>query len=158
MQPGSAVPTGLAVYCRMLHPAYGSQDQRVRWREIAVWADTELTPHAAHGSVSILEHIPDTLSPADDGDPQVGSMDLSDFSALADILSHGDSYQETWWAVWDGHGWDRVSMGGVPGEWHLVPDPVPATVRKGPRLQLPYRDYLLVRGTTAEAMKGISHR
>ncbi len=153
MRPGATVPTEFPAYCRILHPAYDSQDQRVRWREMAAWAGTELTPHALYGTIALPEHVPAAPCPAGHGDPSVGAMDLHDFSALVNILSRWHPDQETWWAVWDGYGWDhRVSVVTATGERHLVPDSVPATVREGPRLQLPYRDYLLVHGTAEDAM------
>lgn len=153
MQPGAIVPTGFPAYCRILHPAYDAQEQRVRWREMAAWAGTELTPHALYGTITLPEHVPAAPCPADHGDPSVAAMDLHNFSALVDILSYYYPDQETWWAVWDGYGWDhRISVVIATGERHPVPDPVPATVREGPRLQLPYRDYLLVQGTTEDAL------
>lgn len=152
VQVGAIVPTGFPSYCRILHPAYREHGQRVRWRELAAWAGTELTSHAGYEYIALPEHPLSAPSPASGGDPLVGSMDVEDFATLVGIVSGHRPDPETWWGVWDGHGWDgRVSVVMATGERRLVPDPVPTAVRQAPRLKLPYRNYLIAHGTPEDA-------
>lgn len=152
MVVGSTIPTEFPAYCRILHPAYGEPARRVRWHEMASWAKTRLTPHAQYGYVALPEHVPALPCPADNGDPMVGDMDHEDFEALVQIVSRHAEI-DTWWGIWDGHGWDHaVSIVIDTGARHRVPDPVPASIRQGPRLCLPGRDYLMVHGSAEGAL------
>jgi hypothetical protein len=67
--------------------------------------------------------------------------------------------EDCWFCAWDGFGWDSAveyaafTATGTPPEIvrEPKPDPVPASVRNGPRVRLPNREYLLYQGP-AEAV------
>jgi hypothetical protein len=58
--------------------------------------------------------------------------------------------EDCWFCAWDGFGWDSAveyaafTATGTPPEIvrEPKPDPVPASVRNGPRVRLPNREYL----------------
>ncbi len=66
--------------------------------------------------------------------------------------------QRCWFCVWDGYGWDGVYLTASDGaaaaepgcgRW---PEPVPAEVRGGSRVELPNRHYLLYSGPVEAAL------
>ena len=80
---------------------------------------------------------------------------------LAEILRDWTTTpQRCWFCVWDGYGWDggvlclAASDGAAAAEPSSGrrPDPVPADVRGGSRVELPNRDYLLYCGPVEAAL------
>ena len=78
---------------------------------------------------------------------------------LAEILRDWTTTpQWCWFCVWDGYGSDGVYLTASDGAAAAEPssgrrpDPVPALVRGGSRVELPNRDYLLYSGTVEAAV------
>jgi len=154
------VPDGFAAYARVLHPVEtpGNGDRPVRWAEVAVWSGMPLRSDAQFHSVALPQTAPGEPPPFAGG-PREGGLYLPDAEILAAIARDWTATPEDcWFCVWDGFGWDTVSRSaftpaGEPPT--IVPkrsaDPVPPSVRDGPRVRHPNRNYLLYRGP-AEAV------
>ena len=148
----SVVPGGFQAYARVLHPAERAEpgrEDKVRWAEVAAWSGMALNSDSQFASIALPPNEPPGPAPWA-GRPQQGSLDAGDAAALVDILAgHTGTPGHCWFGVWDGYGWDNTVVltpqdsRGVPLK---VPDPVPASVRAGPRVRLPNRDYLLYEG------------
>jgi hypothetical protein len=166
-QVTSVIPGGFAAYARLLHPAeeplHGG-DRVVRWREVAAWSGAALEPGAQFHEIALPPVRPATEAPWRSQGPYPGSLYPPDAAALAGILRAWTTTPERcWFCVWDGYGWDGGvaltasddALGddapdyGAPG---VEPDPVPAAVRDGGRVELPHREYLLYRGPVEAAL------
>lgn len=162
--PGSGVaaivPDGFPAYVRILHPGRGTDDRPVRWAEVAARSGRTMHRladfHALAGTTpfpSGIGDIPWIKS------PQQGNLPADLLTALIAILAgHTTTTASCWFCLWDGYGWIHGSPAvstfsfGAPG--HAAPgenDPpvppaLPVEVLRGPRVHLPYRDYLLFSG------------
>ena len=150
----SVVPGGFDAYARVLHPAEHPLrgDRLVRWAEVADWGGTPLRADAQFHTVALPRVRPEREAPWSGQGPQAGSLYPPDAEALAGIVREWTTTPERcWFCVWDGYGWDGalLTTAGQPSV-HLS-DPVPGPVRRGPRVRLPHRDYLLYAGP-AEAV------
>ena len=137
----SFVPRGFEAYARILHPADepgNGPGRLVRWREVAEWSGMPLRDNAQFHSIAMPPHRPATESPVGQG-PRLGSLYAPDALALANL---GKSWTETadqcWFGVWDGYGW------------------FPDSLRQGPRVHLPNRDYVLCTGPVASVLAPLS--
>jgi hypothetical protein len=158
----SVVPGGFEAYARVLHPAeeplHGG-DRVVRWAEVATWSGLPLRPGSQFHSIALPLVRPQGEAPWTGQGPHQGSLYPPDAVILAEILRDWTATpQRCWFCVWDGYGWGGVSLtaskGAVapePGSGRR-PDPVPAAVRGGSRVELPHRDYLLYRGPVDAAL------
>ena len=158
----SLVPGGFEAYARVLHPAedplHGG-DRVVRWAEVAGWSSLPLRPGSQFHSIALPRVRPEDEAPWTGQGPHQGSLYPPDAVILAGILRDWTTTpQRCWFCVWDGYGWNGVyltaSDGGAAaepgsGRW---PDPVPAGVRGGSRVELPNRDYLLYSGPVEAAL------
>ena len=154
------VPDGFAAYARVLHPVEtpGNGGRPVRWAEVAVWSGMPLRSDAQFHSVALPQTAPGEPPPFAGG-PREGGLYLPDAEILAAIARDWTATPEDcWFCVWDGFGWDTVSRSAfTPADEPptIVPkrsaDPVPPSVRDGPRVRHPNRNYLLYRGP-AEAV------
>ena len=137
----SFVPRGFEAYARLLHPADepgNGSGRLVRWRDVAEWSGMPLRTDAQFHSVAMPPNHPDAESPTDRR-PRVGSLYAPDALALAHI---GESWTATadrcWFCVWEGYGW------------------FPDSLRHGPRVQLPNRDYVMYTGPVASVLGPLS--
>ncbi len=169
----SVVPSGFEAYARVLHPAQEplhDGGRAVRWAEVAAWSGLPLRPGSQFHSIALPRVRPRGEAPWIGQGPDQGSLYPPDAVILAGILRHWTTTpQQCWFCVWDGYGWDRtvylfISDGASavkPGSGRR-PDPVPAHVRDGRRVELPYRDYLLYRGPVEAALAtvglGVGHQ
>lgn len=146
----SVVPSGFEAYARILHPAEepGPGGRLVRWRDVAVWSGIELTPDAPFHSVALPPVRPEAPPPWSGRGPRQGRLSLPDALVLAEVLGRFTSTPERcWFGLWAGYGFDGlplVAEGSPPAEARS--DPVPSTVRAGPLVRLPNREYLLYTG------------
>jgi hypothetical protein len=152
----SVVPAGFEAYARVLHPAevtaWGGH-RVVRWREVAAWSGVPLAPDAQFHTVALPPHRPEAPAPWSGQGPHEGSLYPPDAEILAEILrGFTTTPEECFFCIWDGYGWGGTpaSAGTTSGS---LPRLVPEAVRRGPRVRLPGRDYLLYTGPT-EAITG----
>lgn len=145
----SVVPAGFAAYARVLHPA---EDPRhghrlVRWNEVAAWSGLPLHPDAQFHTVALPPTRPAAPAPWSGQGPHAGSLYPPDAEVLAEVLrGRTTTPEECFFAIWDGYGWGGTLLS-TPGTPPVtLPDSVPAAARRGPRLRLPGRDYLLYTG------------
>lgn len=162
----SVIPGGFESYARVLHPAedplHGG-DRVVRWAEVAAWSGLPLRPDSQFHSIALPQVRPHADAPWHSQGPYQGSLYPPDALVLTDMLrAWTTTPQQCWFCVWDGYGWDGVYMTATDGPdasapgFGRLPDPVPAAVRDGPRVQLPNRDYLLYRGPAEAALATVS--
>jgi hypothetical protein len=125
----------------------------VRWAEVAAWSGMPLRPEAQFHSIALPPVRPQRPAPCSSQGPHEGSLYLPDAEALAGLVRQWTTTPgHCWFCVWDGYGWDGRTLYSRPGQPSVrLPDPVPATIRDGPRVHLPNRDYLLYAGP-AEAV------
>jgi len=158
----SVIPGGFEAYARVLHPAeeplHGG-GRVVRWAEVAAWSGLPLRPGSQFHSIALPRARPEGEAPWTGQGPHRGSLYPPDAMILAGILRDWTTApQRCWFCVWDGYGWDGVYLTASDGaaaaepssgRW---PDPVPAEVRGGSRVELPNRDYLLHCGPVEAAL------
>jgi hypothetical protein len=137
----SLVPAGFQAYARVLHPAdepSNGSGRLMRWREVAGWSGIPLRDDAQFHSIAMPPNRPATESPVVQG-PRLGSLYAPDALALANI---GERWTATadrcWFCVWEGYGWH------------------PDSLRHGPRVQLPRRDYVMCMGPVASVLGPLS--
>jgi hypothetical protein len=159
----SVVPGGFEAYARVLHPSdeplHGG-DRVVRWAEVAAWSGLPLRPGSQFHSIALPRVRPGGEAPWTGQGPGRGSLYPPDAMILAEILRDWTTTpQQCWFCVWDGYGWDHTvyltaSDGATEAEPSAGrrPDPVPAAVRGGSRVELPNRDYLLYSGPVEAAL------
>jgi hypothetical protein len=158
----SVTPSALEADARVLHPAeapHRGHGNLVRWREVAAWSGTPLRPDVQFHSIALPPTRPDTEAPWRGQGPRIGSLYPPDAEALADILKAWTSTPDRcWFCVWDGYGWGNIRMLAVSGEPSpRIPDPIPESVRQGPRVHLPNRDYLLYTGAVEVVVASVPH-
>jgi hypothetical protein len=113
------VPGGFAAYARICHPVRTGAEWRT-WAEVAAvtgrQAHSTMQWHAVLGSDSLWH-----------GDnPDLGNLAPHVFEALLGVLAEHTTSDTCWFCLWDGYG----GLGDQPG----------------PRVELPWRDYLLFTG------------
>jgi hypothetical protein len=155
----SVVPAGFEAYARVLHPAEvpgRGGDRLVRWAEVAAWSGMPLQRDAQFHSIALPPVRPQSEAPWSSQGPEEGSLYLPDAGELAGLLRGWTATPaQCWFCVWDGYDWAGTLLA-PPGETGArLPDPVPAAARNGPRVRLPYRDYLLYAGP-AEAVTALA--
>ena len=159
----SVVPGGFEAYARVLHPAeepLHDGDRVVRWAEVAAWSGLPLRPSSQFHSIALPRVRPEGEAPWSSQGPHQGSLYPPDAVILAEILRDWTTTpQRCWFCVWDGYGWDggvylTASDGAAAAEpgSGLRPDPVPADVSGGSRVELPNRHYLLYCGPVEAAL------
>ena len=159
----SVIPGGFEAYARVLHPAeepLHDGDRVVRWTEVAAWSGLPLRPGSQFHSIALPRVRPQGEAPWISQGPRQGSPYPPDAVILAEILRDWTTTpQRCWFCVWDGYGWDggvylTASDGAAAAEPSSGrrPDPVPADVRGGSRVELPNRDYLLHCGPVEAAL------
>jgi len=149
----SLVPSGYEAYARILHPAAEPDmdlGRLVRWREVAAWSGMPMRKNAQFHSISLPPERPATEPPDFGQGPREGSLYAPDALVVAEI---GRGWTTTpdrcWFCVWDGYGWDNalwLTERGAP-EPAPISDPIPESVRQGPRVHLPLeRNHFLYSG------------
>lgn len=159
----SVVPTGFAAYARILHPAEepGRGSLLVRWRDVARWSGVDLRPDTQFHTIALPPERPGGPPPWRGQGPAEGRLYGPDAEALAAVLRCFTSTPEDCcFGLWDGYDFAGVpltSLGSSPAAPR--PDPIPAEIRRGPRVHLPGRDHLLYAGPVEAiaAPAGLGH-
>ena len=140
----SLVPPVFDRYARVLHPALryaGDDDVEVRWAEVAAVNDTVAHPLMQWpGVTGGFEYLTeDSQPPTWDGAPADGHLPVPVAAVLAGVLArHTTTPDDCWFGRWDGFGFDADRLADVP------------------RLRLPGRDLVLVRGAVADAVLNLA--
>lgn len=156
----SIVPSVFEAYARILHPAETPRNgdgRLVRWREAAAWSGLPLRSESQFHSIALSMVDPESPAPWSGQGPEQGTLYPPDAEILAGLLRQWTSTPEQcWFGLWDGYGWENirqlVALGEVP---QTIPDPIPESVRSGPRVRLPHRNYLLYSGPVEAAMASV---
>lgn len=149
-------PIGFPAYGRVFHPAYAEDGTPVRWATVAAHHGLSMTATSAFDQLLLPHHLPRGRDAWRGNPPHLGTLDTPQAERLIQILRcYTKTPDAITFALWDGLGWDgtvRVRPG-LPPE--PVPDPIPPTVRRGPRMRIPGRDYLVYRGHLEDALHWI---
>ena len=158
----SVVPGGFPAYSRILHPARGKNDEKIRWADVAVRSGSTM-----HRLVQFhaINRPPVSVSEVAVAPPEPGNLPPELLRVLCAVLDkHTSTPDSCWFCLWDGYGWlhdsgvstmeSRLigtfapppsSVAGVTPSASLPPV-LRAAVLNAPRVSLPYRDYLLFEG------------
>jgi hypothetical protein len=153
------VPSGFERYARICHPPTDEDGERVTWAQVA-----ERMGHVAHPQMQwhALVDASDYTSFRDaswQGDhPRRGNLAPDLLEALVGVLAaHTARAAECFFGLWAGWGWMDEGSSGVDGSWRgerretttgFVSRPPAFTEQelRRPRLELPGREYILLRG------------
>ncbi|WP_407342012.1 hypothetical protein [Pengzhenrongella phosphoraccumulans] len=121
------VPRVFGAYARLLHPAHDEDDRPVRWSDVA--ARTGRRVHATAQWDALVRwrgpSAEDGRWPG--GEPRIGNLEVDPLVALCDVLGrHTTTPDDCYFCLWEGFG----QLHGSPA----------------PRVSLPGREYLLLRG------------
>ena len=143
----SIVPGGFDAYVRLLHPIGARTNPdgiRVRWAEVAAWSGRALDRDSQFHAIAVSRDESEQPPPWHAAKPRQGSLEPDDVGALIEVLGrHTSTPSRCWFCIWDGYGW---------GDTPARPHPIPAEVRAGPRVALPWRDYFLYSGPIDAAL------
>lgn len=164
---GSVVPTGFGAYARIFHPARGAHppEVEVRWSEVAAWSGKTIHPEMQFHTIAVPSQAPE----APIYQPRLGLLSDGQSGALVGLLSKRTATPDACWlCLWEGYGY--LNPGATA--WFTVSSPgshpkpigsgltrfrfgMPKTATRGfperKRVTLPGRDYLLFKGSVAEA-------
>lgn len=147
-------PTGFPAYGRIFHPAQAADGTWVRWSTVADHNGVPMTATSDFFHLALPASVP-TVGTVWTGDPpQIGTLERHQAEHLIDVLvSHTSTPNAVTFALWDGLGWDHAALvrPGMPPA--LVPDPIPPSVRRGPRMRIPGRDYIVYTGAIGDALR-----
>lgn len=146
----SLAPAGFPAYGRLLHPAYGPDNARVRWADIADHHGVPMLPTSAFVHVALPERLRDGTT-AWIGRPPRGGLERRPAGRLVELLA---PYTQTA---------DRVSFAlradfgrhtrvGPNHPPEPAPDPIPPLARSGFRMRVPGREYIAYRGHLDDAL------
>jgi len=152
------VPRGFGAYARLLHPAHDEDDRPVRWTEVA--ARTGRQVHATAQWEALVRwrgpSAEDGLWPG--SEPHVGDLEVDSLVALCAVLGQRTTApDDVYFCLWEGWG----QLHGSPAVMHLgathlgsdehLPPALSDSEWRAPRVSLPGRDYLLLRGPLSAA-------
>jgi len=146
------IPDGFEAYSRVLHPVETPErgrDRLVRWRDVAERSGMPLRHNSQYHSIALPPERPATPGPDFGHGPRVGSLYSEDIRVLAEIGRRWTSTPELcWFCLWDGYGWNNMVFMVEHGASAppVPPDPIPDSVREGPKVRLPNRSYFVYSG------------
>jgi hypothetical protein len=130
----SVVPAGFEAYARVLHGLAGTAtggDRPARWAQVAAWSGVELVSGSQFPDIAFPDHEPPGAEPWPGQLPQVGTLHESEAVALGVLVAgHTTTPARCWFCTWEGWG---VELSSAPG----------------PRVELPWRNYVLSVGRLA---------
>ncbi len=124
----SVIPRGYAAYARILHPATGPGDERLRWSDVARSSGKVLHPLAQFAALAGRWAYDDSGGDSCPGDhPPEGCLDLPELRLLCQILAgYTSTPSSCWLTVWAG-------FGDLPEKWS----------RTAPQVRQPGREYYI---------------
>jgi hypothetical protein len=154
------VPNGFEAYVRVLHPAKGTNDEPMRWADVAAKCGRMM--HRLAQFHAINRPAITAVDPAVNG-PENGNLVPPLLKVLCATLGgYTSTPKSCFFCLWEGYGWLRDTGGrgrivftpvGYSGPPELpfaysdeVPEFIRAAVMAEPRVYLPGRDYLLFEG------------
>ncbi|WP_405085248.1 hypothetical protein [Microbispora sp. NBC_01389] len=143
------VPSGYAAYARVLHPADSESGEPVTWARVAEVTGRRVHPAARwHTLIDAAGPYGSCSELWPHGGPEVGNLPLAQLRALCEALSaHTTTPGDCFFALWEG--WGHLNGGRsllTPEGGEPVPPLLSPQEWASPRLRLPGRDYLLLRG------------
>jgi len=155
------VPNGFDAYVRLLHPAKDTNDEPMRWADVAAQSGRtmhRLAQFHAINSASLTAADPSMNEP-----PETGNLAPHLLKPLcATLTGHTRTPQSCFFCLWEGYGWLRdtgprgrivwapIGYSGPPEPPFGYSDEVPEFIRAAAiaesRVYLPGRDYLLFEG------------
>ncbi len=98
-------------------------------------------PARGWGDLANAFDMPPSRTPGGGLQPAEGTLTIQYARRLVEVLRpYTDSGDTCWFGLWDGFGWEREGTA------------VPPHVLNGPKLELPYRSYLIYRGGLEDAL------
>jgi hypothetical protein len=163
---GSIVPKEFEAYARIFHPAWvGAQYPGIemRWSEVAAANGRIVHPEMQFHAIATLAPGRPGLPISWDYEPRLGLLSARQAQSLIDVLTPRTATpNDCWLCLWEGYGynsavWMTFSTSGAAHE-----DPLPSPPQMGPphwpelyerakRVKLPGRDYILFKGSVAQA-------
>ena len=154
------IPEGFPVYSRILHPARGINDEPIGSADVAIKSGCTM-----HRLVQLGYQSPTVFGLAGHlEEPENGNLPSGLLRILcAALAEHTSTPDSCWFCLWEGYGWLHDSSTStveftpegifVPSAHALAGD-VPArlspvlraAVQSAPRVRLPQRNYLLLKG------------
>ena len=150
-----SVPDGYPAYARILHPPRDGDDEPVMWAAVAT--TTGRTVHALAQWHAVVDS-PDTVNVGASrwpySSPSTGSLDEDALSPLCEALAaHTTTPDDCFYGLWEGWGWISGSPAvATLGSREPVASLLTVQEQASPRLHLPGRDYLLLRGPLSGAL------
>jgi hypothetical protein len=167
---GSVVPTGFEAYARIFHPASSPgrlepsgtivPGVELRWSEVAARSGKTVHPEMQFHAIA-----PQPDNPANGlvYEPRLGVLSKGQLSALVDVLSsHTTTSDACCLCLWEGYGYSTAVWMAFSSSGESRDDPPPPPPQIGPphfaelyerakRVRLPGRDYILFKGSVAQA-------
>jgi hypothetical protein len=138
----SVATGGFPAYVRILHPAKGRNDQRLRWADVA--GESGRTMHRLV-QFHAINRPPVSDSAAAVYPPESGNLPSDVLRIVCATLAEDTSTPDRcWFCLWSGYGWLQDTTSRYLEGAASIPPPVP--VANAPCVHLPYRDYLLFEG------------
>ena len=149
---GALVTGAYPAVARVFHPVIGDRGRRRRWRDLAM-----ATGRVAHPAMQ-FDALAAGGSARSMGRPPTGTLDVESLQALVTALVRFTATpHQGWFALWEGFGQLSGSLVTLSASTHGHARPpravgvVPPDVLSGPRIEAPYRSYLLLRGQVSDA-------
>src|ERR1035437_6757066 len=136
---GSLVPVVFDRYARILHPAWSSAHEPVRWDVVAAWSGQTAHAHAQWEFLSVpivgVAQAPPFVAP-----PDTGGLPPTSLAALCDVLvAHTGTPDRCYVGVWEGYGSPVVDWAGPEvldleeRSFHVRRGPISIAVEVGSR-------------------------
>jgi hypothetical protein len=126
---GSVVPTGFEAYARVLHPPHDTSDRPIQWADVAASTGRMVHPEMDWERIIVPRRGFEGRDPVWAHAPLDGYLDPLQCAELATALApFTDTPQACWFCYWAGFG------------------DIPERLWECPRVRLPGREYLLLRG------------
>ena len=146
-------PAGFPAYGRLLHPARAEDGTWTRWAEVAARNGVPMTATSDFSHIALPQIMPKGRAPWMGDPPEIGTLELVQAQHLIDVLTwYTATPNAVSFALWDGLGWDHAMLYRPEHPPEPAPDPLPPSVRHGPRMRIPGRDYIVYSGSIEDAL------
>jgi hypothetical protein len=155
---GGMLPVGFDAYAKVLHPALGAGEAKIRWSEVAGWSGQALDQDAWFQDLSVPPDGERRGPQPWVQEPVRGEIPEDLMTVFTELLGRYTTSTNGWFCLWEGWGsvhgsmtrtiaWavDHPPPPGMPTSYRASPA-FPQAVLDGPKVRLPGRDYLLFEG------------